>query len=159
MNAIPNQAKIIKVSTVLWLVLLAGVVVWAIGIAMGLSGVTRSTIGPATPLMRFRAWGFLGMEALRFMVTWKLCRFFYQLKAGRFFEAATVGYLDAVGKWWIVLWLYSVIFYQLRAGVFQIVDQWNPKSPEALFGGLVIIFMAWLWKEAQGLQEEKELTV
>jgi hypothetical protein len=58
-----------------------------------------------------------------------------------------------------VLWLYNLVFYQIRSGVFQIVDQWNPQNPETLFAGLVIVFIAWLWKEAQGLQEEQELTV
>jgi hypothetical protein len=86
------------------------------------------------------------------------------------FDAKTVGHLDAAGKWWIVLWLFDVLFHEIRRGVFQIPDYgdptglgiwnvWNIYNFGSLFVGLVLMFVAWLLKEAQGLQEEQELTV
>jgi hypothetical protein len=94
--------------------------------------------------------------AFSFVVNLKLFRFFDRLKNGYLFDAKTVGNLDAAGKWWIVLWLFEVLFYEIGHGVFQISDAWNSGG---LFAGLTLIFVAWLLKEAQELQEEQELTV
>ena len=103
----------------------------------------------------------------RFYVNLKLFRFFDRLRAGCLFDAKTVGNLDAAGRWWIVLWLFDLLFHEVRLGVFQITDDWNAAGWSvwnlmnwgSLFAGLALMFFAWLLKEAQGLQEEQELTV
>ena len=153
MKNFPNQAKIIKVSTVIRHILFAGVVLWAIGIPVVLFQATRLWFGPAMPAQHYLSWGLLVMIGFRFIVTLKLLRFFDRLKAGHFFDAQTVGHLNAAGKWWILLWLYDVLFHEVRLGVFQIVDDWNPTSLDlmnfgSLFAGLVMVFIAWLLKEA-----------
>jgi hypothetical protein len=164
MKNFQNQAKIVKVSKVIRHILFAGLVLWAVGIPVVLFQAivwwNKSTI-PATPYL---TWGLLLLIGFRFIVNLKLFRFFDRLKDGHLFDAQTVGNLDAAGKWWIVLWLYDVLFHEVRLGVFQISDDWNPISLDilsfgSLFAGLVLIFVAWLLKEAQGLQEEQELTV
>jgi hypothetical protein len=164
MKNFQNKAKIIKVSTIIRHVLFAGVVVWAIGILVILFKAISLWFGAAVPAQHCLSWGMVGLMGLRFFVNLKLFRFFDRLKNGHFFDAQTVGQLDAAGKWWIVLWLYDVLFHEVRLGVFQIVDDWNPTSLDllnfgSLFAGLVLMFVAWLLKEAQELQEEQELTV
>jgi hypothetical protein len=164
MKNFQNKAKIIKVSTIIRHVLFAGVVVWAIGILVILFKAISLGFGAAVPAQHCLSWGMVGLMGLRFFVNLKLFRFFDRLKNGHFFDAQTVGQLDAAGKWWIVLWLYDVLFHEVRLGVFQIVDDWNPTSFDllnfgSLFAGLVLVFVAWLLKEAQELQEEQELTV
>ena len=158
MKPIPNQAKIIKVSTVIRHVMFAGVVVWIIGVAVMTFQSIHSLFGAVQPA-RYLTWGLLGIEVLRLVVTWQLFRFFDRLKTGHFFDAQTVRHLAAAGKWWIVLWLYDVLMFFIRSGIFKIDDGWKPIDPATLFAGLVMVFIAWLLKEAQGLQEEQELTV
>ena len=164
MKNFQNQAKIVKVSKVIRHILFAGLVLWAIGIPVvlfkAIAGWNKSTL-PAT---HYLPWGLVLLLGFRFIVNLKLFRFFDRLKDGHLFDAKTVGNLDAAGKWWIVLWLYDVLFHEVRLGVFQISDDWNPTSFDilnfgSLFAGLVLVFVAWLLKEAQGLQEEQELTV
>jgi hypothetical protein len=103
---------------------------------------------------------FLGWTSLLmlfvFIVTLKLFKFFVRLKNGHLFDVQTVAYLDAAGKWWLVSWLFDGLCREGRYQIFHITPAWDFGS---LFAGLVIIFVAWLLKEAQGLQEEQELTV
>ncbi|MGO8764604.1 MAG: DUF2975 domain-containing protein [Limisphaerales bacterium] len=94
--------------------------------------------------------------ALALVVNLKLFRFFDRLKNGHLFDVQTVGNLDTAGKWWIALWLYQVFFYGLGQDYFQLKMVW---SSGGLCAGLILIFVAWLLKEAQELQEEQELTV
>ena len=53
-------------------------------------------------------------------------------------------------------WLFEVLYYEIGHGVFRISDAWNSGG---IFAGLALIFVAWILKEAQELQEEQELTV
>ena len=155
MKPIPNQAKIIKVSTVIRHVMFAGVVVWIIGVAVMTFQSIHSLFGAVQPA-RYLTWGLLGIEVLRLVVTWQLFRFFDRLKTGHFFDAQTVRHLDAAGKWWIVLWLFQGLFYQIE---YQFFGHAMVLGGSGLFAGLILIFVSWLLKEAQELQEEQELTV
>ena len=167
MKIFQNKAKIIKVSKVIRHIFFAGLVLWGIGIPVILFKAVSLWFTSNLPATHSLPWGLLLLIGFRFMVTLKLYRFFDRLKEGHLFDAETVGNLDAAGKWWIVLWLYDLLFHEVRFGVFQISDDWN--SPNmgvwnlvnwgGLFAGLVVMFFAWLLKEAQGLQEEQELTV
>jgi hypothetical protein len=91
-----------------------------------------------------------------FMVNLKLFRFFERLRNGCLFDVQTVGYLAGAGKWWIALWAYDGLFYGIRTLCFQVKMTWEFGS---LFSALTLLFVAWLLKEAQELQEEQELTV
>lgn len=96
------------------------------------------------------------LAVLGLIVNLKLFRFFDRLKNGHLFDAQTVGNLDAAGKWWIAFWIFEGLFYQIGDQFFQMKMVWNSGG---LFAGLTLIFVAWLLKEAQKLQEEQELTV
>src|ERR1039458_3320785 len=172
MKNFQNKTKIIKVSRVLSIILSAGIFVWILAAICFFTGIVIPIlILPAVraglhsdPQKAYLTCGTILWAWLGFIVNLKLFRFFDRLKDGHLFDAQTVGNLDAAGKWWIVLWLYDVLFHEVRLGVFQISDDWNPISLDilsfgSLFAGLVLIFVAWLLKEAQGLQEEQELTV
>jgi len=157
MKNFQNKAKIIKVSKIIRHILFAGLVLWiGIGIPTVLLQAVKlwNQIGNSATL--YLQGGVAILLALSFVVNLKLFRFFDRLKNGYLFDAKTVGNLEAAGKWWIVLWLFEVLFYEIGHGVFQISDAWNSGG---LFAGLTLIFVAWLLKEAQELQEEQELTV
>jgi hypothetical protein len=167
MKNFQNKTKIVKVSTVIRHVLFAGLVLWAIGIPVALFQAITLGCYSDLPATHYLPWGLVLLLGFRFIVNLKLFRFFDRLKDGHLFDAKTVGNLDAAGKWWIVLWLFNVLFHEVRLGVFQISDDWhsigwgvwNIMNFGSLFAGLVLMFVAWLLKEAQGLQEEQELTV
>jgi hypothetical protein len=170
MKNFQNQAKIVKVSKVIRHILFAGLVLWAIGIPVVLFQAIALWYNSTIPATHYLLWGLALLLGFRFIVNLKLFRFFDRLKDGHLFDAKTVGHLDAAGKWWIVLWLFDVLFHEIRRGVFQIPDYgdptglgiwnvWNIYNFGSLFVGLVLMFVAWLLKEAQGLQEEQELTV
>jgi hypothetical protein len=98
-----------------------------------------------------------------FITNLQLFRFLDRLKNGCFFDAQTVGYLNAASSWWLVLWLYEVVKYVLMQ------QPWNnphdfslyhfPPDVGGLFAALTLKFVAWFFREAQELQEEQELTV
>ena len=92
-----------------------------------------------------------------FMVTLNFYRFFGRLKAGHLFDAETVSHLEAAGKWWIVLGIVQVIIEGVSAYIF------TPHniliSGDSIMAGLIVFFIAWVFREAQRLQEEQELTV
>jgi hypothetical protein len=167
MKNFQNKAKIVKVSKVIRHILFAGLVLWAISIPLILIQAIGLCSKSNLPATHYLPWGLLLLLGFRFFVILKLLRFFDRLKDGHLFDATTVGHLDAAGKWWIVLWLYDVLFHSVRLEVFQISDDWNSAglglwnivNSGGLFAGLALIFVAWLLKEAQGLQEEQDLTV
>ena len=106
--------------------------------------------------MTYTMCGMAILHALGLVINLKLFRFFDRLRSGHLFDAQTVGNLDAAGKWWLALWLYQGLFYGLGQEYFQLKMVWNSGG---WFAGLILIFVAWLLNEAQGLQEEQELTV
>ena len=158
MRNFQNKAKIIKVSKVIRAILFAGLVVGVIGIPV----VAIQTIGLITtqavakPAAIYLQGGVILLLVLSFIVNLRLFRFFDRLKNGHLFDAQTVGNLDAAGKWWIALWVFEFLFYTIGHGVLQISNAWGFSN---LIAGLTLIFVAWLFKEAQDLQEEQELTV
>jgi hypothetical protein len=168
MKNFQNKAKIAKMSKVIRNILFAGLVLWLIDIPLMLFrtiALWNTTTLSAEHYMRCTLT--LSLEfilGITFIVNLKLFRFFDQLKDGRLFDATTVNNLGAAGKWWIVLWLFHVLHCEMRRGIFQISDDWNSERLAdwnfgSLFAGLVLIFVAWLLKEAQEIQEEQELTV
>jgi hypothetical protein len=164
MKNFQNKTKIVRVSKVIRHILFAGVVLWAIGMPVVLLKAIYLFSKSSIPATHYLPWGMVLLIGFRFIVNLKLFRFFDRLKDGSLFDSTTVGNLDAAGKWWVVLWLYDVLFREVRLGIFQISDDWNSGGLAdwnfgSLFAGLVLIFVAWLLKEAQELQEEQELTV
>jgi len=70
----------------------------------------------------------------------------------------TVGQLDAAGKWLVVLWLFQVLYEKIRVSTLPSLDT-GAFDSGSLSAGLILVFFAWLLKEAQKLQEEQALTV
>lgn len=157
MKNFQNKTKIIKVSKIIRSILFAGLILW---------------IGGGIPIIlvqAFNLWKNIGSKAtlslqggvvvliiFSFVVNLFLFRFFDRLKNGFLFDTKTVGHLNSAGKWWIVLWLIEFLFYQIGHEIFHISNGWGFSN---LFSGLALIFVAWLLREAQELQEEQELTV
>jgi hypothetical protein len=83
-------------------------------------------------------------------------RFFDRLKNGELFDAKTVSQLQLAGRWWLGYWLADFLFGIVGNGCFETKMTF---ASGQLFASLIVIFVAWLMKEAQELQEEQELTV
>ena len=147
-----------KVSKIIRAILFAGLVIWIIGIpVVALQTVALiKTHSEAKPSVFYLQGGVVVLLVLSFIVNLRLFRFFDRLKDGYMFDSKTVGHLDAAGRWWIVLWFFEFLFYTIGHGILQISNAWGFSS---LFAGLTLMFVAWLLKEAQELQEEQELTV
>ncbi len=157
MKNFQNKAKIIKVSKVIRHVLFAGLVLWiGIGIPLALLQAVNLWNKIGSPATLYLQGGAMQMVVLSFIVNLKLFRFFDRLKNGNLFDAQTVGNLNAAGKWWILASIVEGLYYWGGLEFFKIGQGW---SSGGLFAGLTLIFVAWLLKEAQELQEEQELTV
>lgn len=92
-----------------------------------------------------------------FIVTLNFFRLFSRFNNGQLFDAQTVRHLESAGKWWIVLGIIQVIFQSFEAYVFHPQD--INISGSGIVAGLVVFFIGWVFREAQELQEEQELTV
>ena len=151
MKNFQNKAKIVRVSAIIRSILFVGLVFWIILIPRLLFlNFSHPIVVPAAAFLQ------CGTPVFCFIVNLKLFRFFGRLKDGYLFDAQTVAYLDAAGKWWLALWLFEILFFQIGHKIFQVANAWDISG---LFTSLVFIFVAWLLKEAQELQEEQELTV
>jgi hypothetical protein len=156
MKNFQNKAKIIKVSKNIRSILFAGLVLWMVSIPVFLFPFIFLPEEKMPSYMICEIGGRVLLASLGLVVNLKLFRFFDRLKNGYLFDAQTVGNLDAAGRWWIVLWLFQGLFYQIEYQFFGHAMVWGGSG---LFAGLILIFVSWLLKEAQELQEEQELTV
>ena len=91
-----------------------------------------------------------------FIINLKLFKFFDRLKDGHLFDALTIGYLNAAGRWWILFWFIQTFIYSIGRAIIPTIPGLGTWNSGGLFAGLALIFAAWLLKEAQ---EESELTV
>ena len=156
-----NKAKIVRVSKIIRNILFAGLVVWIIGIPVVLfpAAVSLWSRLGVTPVSRYLQCGAPLHMVLGLIVNLKLFRFFDRLKNGHLFDAQTVGNLDNAGRWWVALWFFETLFFGISHTFIQFTNA-NPLDfGSGLFAGLTLIFVAWLLKEAQELQQEQELTV
>lgn len=157
MKNFQNKQKIINISKVIRHVLFAGLVLWiGIGISVALLQAVNVWNRIGSPATLYLQGGAMLMVILSFIVNLKLFRFFDRLKNGNLFDAQTVGNLNAAGKWWILASIIEGLYYWGGLEFFKIGQAWDFGG---LFAGLTLIFVAWLLKEAQELQEEQELTV
>ncbi|MGO9584949.1 MAG: DUF2975 domain-containing protein [Limisphaerales bacterium] len=157
MKNIQNKTRIIKVSKVLRTILRIGLILQTIGF-VGLTSMilTASATGLKSPVV-FENFVALAGLPFAFLVTLNFFRLFDRLKAGHLFNSQTVKLLETAGKWWIVLGIVQIICGALKAWLFS--PDVTIASGNAIVGGLAVYFIAWLFREAQELQEEQELTV
>jgi len=163
MKNFQNKAKIIKVSKILRNIAFAGLVLWGIMIPVFLAATIFTSSIVKTPSLLTTQILVIPEFVFAFITNLQLFRFLDRLKNGCFFDAQTVGYLNAASSWWLVLWLYEVVKYVLMQ------QPWNnphdfslyhfPPDVGGLFAALTLKFVAWFFREAQELQEEQELTV
>jgi hypothetical protein len=158
MKNFQNKAKIVKVSGALKIILFFGFIVW--GFAFFACLLPWIFISPRMlhiyPIQAYVWGGGMLQPVFGFIVNLKLFQFFSRLKSGCLFDTHTVGYLSAAGKWWMAYWIYQTLFLGGRTLFFQVAMNWDFAC---LFGALTLIFAGWFFKEAEGLQEEQELTV
>jgi hypothetical protein len=159
MKKFQNKTKIVKVSEALRIIAFAGLILWVFGILMLLVNLFLTKLQLH---QNFVPQDFLPipMFVCIFLANLKLFHFFDRLKKGFLFDGQTVGNLSVAGKWLMATWLVEI------ASRVVVILYWHyfnfknfPPDLGTLFAGLTLIFVAWLLKEAQGLQEEQELTV
>jgi len=168
MKKFHNKAKIIKVSKILRNIAFAGLVLWGLMIPVTL------LVAVLTPMLlqknqslpssfEFQFLLAIPVYFFAFLTDLKIFRFLDRLQKGCFFDAQTVGNLNAAANWWLVLWIYEVIFYVLMQQPWKNLHDFSlyhfPPDAGGLFAALTLKFVAWFFREAQELQEEQELTV
>jgi hypothetical protein len=163
MKNFQNKTKIIKVSKVLRSIAFAGLILW--GIIITISFATGIITPLLVPNLGFSLTQLLVIPlfVFVFITNLKIFRFLDRLKNGCFFDAQTVGNLNAAANWWLVLWLYEVVQYILMQQPWHNPHDFSlyhfPPDAGGLFAALTLKFVAWFFREAQELQEEQELTV
>jgi hypothetical protein len=163
MKNFQNKAKIVKVSTILRSIAFAGLVIF--GLIIPISLVTAILPPMLSKQISFSLTQFLVIPTFIFffITNLKIFRFLDRLKKGCFFDAQTVGNLNAAANWWLVLWLYEVVSYVLMQQPWINPHDFSlyhfPPDVGGLFAALTLKFVAWFFREAQELQEEQELTV
>jgi hypothetical protein len=159
MKNFENKANILRVSKIIRNFLFAGLTGWIFAIPVVLLPAAVAFWGRlgATPESRYSHCGTPLLMVFCLIVNLKLFRFFDRLKDGFLFDAQTVANLDAAGRWWVGLWFFEVLYWAIGEKFFQMTHA--PEFGGGLFAGLTLIFVAWLLKEAQELQQEQALTV
>ena len=157
MKNFQNKNKIVKVSKDLRLLASVGFIFWAVmfGTAASVSVHALEIVG--NPKLTYLSFGGLAVSVQAFIINWNLFRFFTCLQQGNLFAATTVNYLYAAGRCWFVYALFD--FGYGFVGDHYMATKMAFTGFGHLFASLTIIFVAWLLKEAQELQEEQELTV
>jgi Protein of unknown function (DUF2975) len=166
MKNFQNKAKIVKVSTVLRILAFTGLILMALGTVVAFVNAILPPLFSKQFTFLFKDFTPIPMCAFAFLTNLKLFRFFDRLKKGFFFDEQTVGNLNAAGTWWLMMWLYGNV-YSALGQTLNADPPWSdsinyshfPADLSTLFAALTLKFFAWLFHEAQELQEEQELTV
>jgi hypothetical protein len=166
MKNFQNRTNIVRVSKIIRNLMFAGFFLWIFAIPATLITVflTLCNWAAVTPESRYYHCYLPLLQVLCLIVNLKLFRFFDRLKNGNLFDADTVKNLDDAGRWWVAFWLFQVLFHAIGTEFFQMTKMpglgfGEPDLGGSLFAGLALIFVAWLLKEAEELQQEQELTV
>jgi hypothetical protein len=156
MKNFENKEKIMKVSRQLCGIARVGLFFWGTGFVIFFvqAIVALTHFGNATAI--YLPSGGIVEMGLAIFVTLNFLWFFNRLKGGDLFDAKTVSYLEAAGRWWMGYWFADFIFSIAGNNWFGTKMTF---SFGQLFTSLIVIFVAWLLKEAQELQEEQSLTV
>ncbi|HEY1789952.1 MAG TPA: DUF2975 domain-containing protein [Verrucomicrobiae bacterium] len=168
----PRMGRIQKVSKILRAIMLAGLIVEGAGfvsLAIALPLTVLSHPSTFKAQIRDGDWmialsgygglfGGLAVSLLAFLVTLNFFRLFTRLKDGHLFDGQTIGHLERAGKWWIAMGVVEMI-YQVFESYISSPNHMQINTGDGIFGGLVIIFIAWVLREGQKLKEEQELTV
>lgn len=165
MRNFENRRKIVRVSGFLkifcWLAMAGNALVGvyaAVGWAIMCFKAPPSISTDMALMAPFWVWYSPLACVIQFMAWRNFWIFFSWLKHGRIFDAPTVGRLMTAGKWMLAGWVWAYVpfaFYPPHGPI-----GWSGSGETGdLIGALAIIFVAWLLREGQTLQEEQELTV
>ena len=157
LKAASRLNRIKAVSKVLRAIFLAALIVQVVGILASVVTIPIAVLTGIKSQIVFKNCSVGAALPFAFMVTLNFFRFFSRLKEGHLFDAQTVRHLEVAGKWWIVLGIIQIIFQSLEAYTFS--PQNINISGSGVVAGLIVFFVAWVFREAQALQEEQELTV
>ena len=156
MKNFQNQAKIIKVSMQLRALARMAVALSVLGLGLYVfGGITSLIYGRDARALFFAGAGTVGMT-IAILISLNFFWFFTRLENGELFDAKTVIHLQRAGQSWLAWWILNFV-------VAVIENEWFGTKFDfgfsQLMASLTIIFVAWLLKEAQQLQEEQQLTV
>lgn len=155
-----RMRRIQKVSSVVRAFFLAALVVEGAGMAAGLFVIPVAMFHSSLTesYNAFNNYSALLSLPFGFMASLNFFRLFSRLREGHLFEAPTIQYLQAAGKWWIIAGLVQVAFKALGMFIYTPNNVVITDSG-GIFGGLIVFFIAWVLREGQELKDEQELTV
>jgi hypothetical protein len=156
MKNFQNKTKIIKASKQLRALARLGLIIWAVGLVMFLVIAVAALTNGGNARAIYLSLGGIVEMIFALIISLNFFRFFDRLKNGELFDAKTVSQLQVAGRWWLGYWLADFLFGIVGNGCFETKITF---ASGQLFASLIVIFVAWLMKEAQELQEEQELTV
>ena len=156
MKNFQNKTNIIKVSRQLRAVARLAILLWALGILVFLLVLSTGLRNGGNVRTIYLASGGLMEMGLAIVISRHFFRFFDRLNNGELFDATTVGHLYSAGRWWLVYWTFDFLLAFVGNGWLGMKMEYTFGQ---LFASLVVIFVAWLLKEAQELQAEQSLTV
>ena len=170
MKTIENQLKIVKLSKIfrflcaMMLVLIPmgafSYIVGFIAYTVHLAFLSNSLIASAPYVSSIWDYVLIVSHVIQtiifFVAVLNLYRFFKRLSKGLLFDAVSLSHLRSAGKCWLSSWFFTVGSALIR--VYALNS--TPAFPyEGLLIGLAILLVAWLFREAQNLQDERQLTV
>jgi hypothetical protein len=154
-----QMGRIQKVSSIVRTLFLAALIIEVVGMAGRLVALLFMCSRPST--FESRADFNNGAEFLvlpfAFMVTLHFFHFFSRLKNSLLFEVETTRHLESAGKWWIALGIVQAIL-QFSGGCIYTPSNIVVTGSNQIFGGLVVFFIAWVFRVGMKLKEEQELT-
>lgn len=156
MKNFQNKANIIKVSRQLRAVARLAIIAWGLGMGIFLLVLSTGLRNGGNGRTIYLASGGLMEMGLAIVISRHFFRFFDRLNNGELFDATTVGHLYSAGRWWLVYWTFDFLLACVGNGWLGVKIEYTFGQ---LFASLVVIFVAWLLKEAQELQAEQSLTV
>jgi hypothetical protein len=166
MKNFQNKAKIVKVSKVLRIIAFAGLVLWGLVTMVIFANAILPPLFSKQFAFLIKDFTPVPMFVFAFIANLKVFHFFNRLKNGCFFDAQTVANLNSAGTWLLMMWLYENV-YCVLGQTLNADPSWSdsinyshfPLDLSMVFAALTLKFFAWLFREAQELQEEQELTV
>jgi hypothetical protein len=156
MKNFQNKDKIIKVSRQLWGLTRVTLAAWVIGLVLFLIEAINGIANGGNSRAVYLTGGGIIEMLFAIMITLNFMQFFKRLREGELFDAHTIGRLLAAGRWWLAYWIMDFAFCAVGNGWF---DTRMTYTFGGVFTAMTIIFVAWLLKEAQDLQEDQALTV
>ncbi len=156
MRNFQNKTKIINASRQLRAIARLSLILWALGMVIFLAVLVAGLLKGGNARTVYLAIGGITEMALASMVSLNFYHFFTRLNNGDLFDAKTVGHLTAAGRWWLAYWVLDFSFAVI--GNVCLATKMDYTFGQ-LFASLVVIFVAWLLREAQELQSEQSLTV